>query len=252
MNQILVTEKLYVTPSVKRKKKVYKIEFFLSIFLIFVFSTYAIYAEYDRNKSEEVSQEILGEIDIEALREASIEKIIEDEIIVYFNEKNKKITKNEIEIIQEKEIPDAIESVASDGTRYYTIGTINIPEIKVNYPILSPAEANDIVEDIIKLMKVSPVKINGANPNRVGNLCIIGHNYLNSKFFSKVPKLETGDIIEITDLSGKTVTYKVYNKYIVTPEDTSVLYQNVEGKREITLITCTDNGKERVVIKAAE
>ena len=34
MNQILVTEKIYVTPELKRKKKMYKILFVISILLI--------------------------------------------------------------------------------------------------------------------------------------------------------------------------------------------------------------------------
>ena len=32
MNQILVTEKLYITPELKRKKKMYKIRFFYLFF----------------------------------------------------------------------------------------------------------------------------------------------------------------------------------------------------------------------------
>ena len=59
MNQILVTQKLYVTPELRRKKKIYKIQFFLSVFLVCLLFSYYIYAEYDRSKSEEVSQEIL-------------------------------------------------------------------------------------------------------------------------------------------------------------------------------------------------
>ena len=55
MNQILVTEKVYVTPELKRKKKIYKILFILSIFsIISLFSVY-IYAEYDRNRDESIS-----------------------------------------------------------------------------------------------------------------------------------------------------------------------------------------------------
>ena len=60
MNQILVTEKLYITPELKRKKKVYKGYFFLSAFLVCVLMSLGIYAEYDRGKKEETSQEILG------------------------------------------------------------------------------------------------------------------------------------------------------------------------------------------------
>ena len=60
MNQILVTKKLYITPELKKKKKVYKFNFIFSIFLIGILMSCYIYAEYDRNKSEEVSQEILA------------------------------------------------------------------------------------------------------------------------------------------------------------------------------------------------
>ena len=65
MNQILVSEKLYVTPEIKRKKIFFKFEFFLSVFLVCVLSSYCIYAEYDRNKSEQVSKEILADFVIE-------------------------------------------------------------------------------------------------------------------------------------------------------------------------------------------
>ena len=42
MNQILVTEKLYITPELKRKKKMYKLNFIISIILITIlFSFYA-------------------------------------------------------------------------------------------------------------------------------------------------------------------------------------------------------------------
>ena len=58
MNQILVTKKLYVTPELKRKKHIYKFNFIFSIFLIIALLSGYIYAEYDRNKSEEISQDI--------------------------------------------------------------------------------------------------------------------------------------------------------------------------------------------------
>ena len=62
MNQILVTEKIYVTPELRRKKKIYKFLFIISIFLIIsLFSVY-IYAEYDRNRDEEISDDILSSI----------------------------------------------------------------------------------------------------------------------------------------------------------------------------------------------
>ena len=59
MNQILISEKLYVTPEIIRKKKLYKIEFFISIFLVVALFSYYIYAEYDKKKFANVSTENL-------------------------------------------------------------------------------------------------------------------------------------------------------------------------------------------------
>ena len=244
MNQILIDEKLYVTPELKKKKKMFKFEFVLSVFLLCVLSSYAIYAEYDRNKSEQVSQEILAGITFEPQTE-----IIEEEVtVVILNaipEEEEVIA--ETQVVQtevEVEVPEEQRSVANDGTEYYSIGIVNMPSINVNYPILSTYSDS--------LLKIAPCKFHGPNPNEVGNLCIAGHNYRNSKFFSKVPTLENGDIIEITDLSGNTVTYAVYYKFIVNPDQLECTSQLTGGRREITLITCTDDNKQRYIIKARE
>lgn len=250
MNQILIDEKLYVTPELKKKKKMFKFEFFLSVFLLCILSSYAIYAEYDRNKSEQVSQEILAGIDFEPETE-----IIEEEVtIVILNAIPAEETVSETQTVQTEvalEIPEEQKSVTSDGTEYYTIGVVNIPSINVNYPILLPMNLDE--DEMDKLLKIAPCKFHGPNPNEIGNLCIAGHNYRNSKFFSKVPKLKNGDIIEITDLGGNTVQYAVYDKFIVKETELECTSQLTQGRREVTLITCTDeNNEKRHIIKARE
>lgn len=243
MNQILLSEKLYVTPDMKKKKKFFKIEFFLSVFLLCVLSSYAIYAEYDRNKSEEVSKEILAGINFTPETE-----IIEEEVtVVILNAIPEEEQIAQTQTVQTEvtiDVPDEQKSVASDGTEYYTIGVVNIPSLEVNYPILSTYSD--------ELLKIAPCKFHGPNPNEIGNLCIAGHNYRNSKFFSKVPDMELGDIIEITDLGGNTVEYKVYDMFIVNPDELDCTSQLTGGKKEITLITCTDDNKQRHIIKARE
>ncbi len=243
MNQILIDQKLYVTPDMKKKKKVFKFEFFVSVFLLCILSSYAIYAEYDRNKSEQVSQEILDGMEFQDGTE-----IVEEEVtVVVLNALPEEETVAQTQTVQTErpiDVPDEQKSVASDGTVYYTIGVINIPSINVNYPILSTYSD--------ALLKISPCKFHGPNPNEVGNLCIAGHNYKNSKFFSKVPTLENGDKIEIKDLGGDTVTYAVYDKFIVNPDELECTSQLTGGRREVTLITCTNDNKQRYIIKARE
>lgn len=243
MNQILINEKLYVTPELKKKKKAFKFEFFLSVFLLCVLSSYAIYAEYDRNKSEQVSKEILDGIEFQSGTE-----IVEEEVtVVVLNaipEEEEVAQTQTVQTERPVDVPEEQKSIANDGTVYYTIGKINIPSINVNYPILSTYSD--------ALLKISPCKFHGANPNEIGNLCIAGHNYKNSKFFSKVPNMKNGDEIEITDLGGNTVTYEVYDKFIVNPDELECTSQLTGGRREITLITCTNDNKQRYIIKARE
>lgn len=237
MNQILVTEKIYVTPELKKKKKTYKIEFFLSIILICLFSSYYIHAANDRNKSEEVSQMILEEVKIDNIKEYDDN----EPIIIILDEK---VSNNE----QNKE--DVLEKEISIGEETYPIeAIIKIPKIGIDYPVISKTSE--------ELLKISVNKFHGPNPNEIGNYCIVGHNYLNDKMFSRLDELKNGDLVELKDLSGRTIKYRVYDKYIVNPTDTSCTSQRTKdgkklGFREMTLITCANYGTQRLIVKCRE
>ena len=241
MNQILVTEKLYITPELKRKKNAYRIVFFIAIFIIVFLALFYIYAEYDKSKSENISQDILSEMQTEDIASTN-----QDEAQI--EEKVWKIISTPEEPDEDQETISNVKNgniTTSDGNTYETVGTISIPKIKVNYPILA--------ETSVELLKVAPCKFYGPNPNEVGNLCIAGHNYKTDQFFSKVPKnIVVGDIIQITDLTGKTIKYSVYDKFNVYPEDTSCTSQSTNGSKIVTLITCTDDNKKRVIVQAKE
>lgn len=61
-----------------------------------------------------------------------------------------------------------------------------------------------------------------------------------------------GDKIYITDMKGKTVRYTIYNKYTTNSNDFDYAVRDTNGKREISLSTCTENTKYRLVIWAKE
>ena len=42
----------------------------------------------------------------------------------------------------------------------------------------------------------------------------------------------------------------MYDKYTVDPKDVTCTSQLTNGKKIVTLITCTNNNKQRVVVKA--
>ncbi len=232
MNQILITEKLYVTPELKKKKKIYQLAFLISIICVFMLSSYYIYAEYDRNKSEELSKELLaGRVDDTTVN-------ADDNLLRVSLEADAQ--KQEVIIEENNETTH----VTQDGQSYTTEAVLNIPSLGINYPILS-----DTSEE---LLKISLNKFWGPSPNEVGNYCIVGHNYKNKKMFGKLSSIKNGDIVELTDNSGKTIKYTVYNKYVVEPEDVSCTSQLTNGNKEVTLITCTNYGKQRLVVKARQ
>ena len=232
MNQILVNEKLYVTPQLKRKKKLYKTNFILSIFLVCILFSYYIYAEYDRSKNEEVSQEIMANLDLtDKEKDNTSIKIEDDVLVVYFDD-------NE----DAEEIK--IEDLVKDGKEYQVAATLAIPKINLNYPVLSSTSDD--------LLKNALTKFWGPNANEEGNFVIAGHNYKNKKFFGRLDEMEISDTIELTDVSGKTLTYQIYDIYTVKPTQIDCTSQETNGAKEITLITCTATGAERLIIKARE
>ena len=79
MNQILVTEKLYVTPELRRKKIIYKINFIISIVIIIILISFYIHSEYARNKEQDISQDILAGIVEEEMNESERMAASEDE-----------------------------------------------------------------------------------------------------------------------------------------------------------------------------
>lgn len=263
MNQILVTKKLYVTPELKRKKHIYKFNFVFSIFLIITLISVYIYAEYDRNKSEEVSQEIIAQMneEVQNAEEKKDTTIAKDSkvLVVVLDDSNQSHEQIE-EVVTELKQDENNSSYANidttynkwttDGYQYRSLATIDIPKIGVNYPILEGKTME--VEETDSLLKISPCKFWGGDVNEVGNYCIVGHNYRNTRFFSKVPTLENGDTFTITEVTGREVTYEIYDKYTVEPSNVSCTSQLTGGKKEVTLITCTNDSQLRYIIKARE
>lgn len=261
MIQILVCDKVYVTPEMRRKKRLYKFCFILSVFLIISLCSYYIYAEYDRNKSEQVSREILENINEtittnigQRVNNENTGVTVEDNVIVVVldDQTTEEINIDDLlraasEQIAENEanhVNEPIKYTAKDGTVYSTIGIITVPKLNIEYPILSDWS--------YELLKNATCKLIGPDLNEVGNFCIIGHNYRNNLFFSKLETLQKWDIIQIKDTSGRMLEYIVYDKYVVEPDDLSCTDQNTDGKKEITLITCYNNGTQRTIIKAIE
>ena len=136
----------------------------------------------------------------------------------------------------------AIEMVKSRIGDSGVIGILSIPSIEQELPVI--AEWN------YSLLKISVCRYDGPDANREGNLIILGHNYKNGSHFGRLDRLKIGDQVILTDLAGEAVTYLVYAVDIVEPTDLDTL-NRYEGRMALTLVTCTDSGNSRRVVRCA-
>lgn len=127
---------------------------------------------------------------------------------------------------------------------YKVIGIITIPKINLKYPILDRTDN--------KGMRLSITKFWGSELNEVGNVTLAGHNNRDGTMFGKTKNLEKGDIIKITDMKNRTLDYEVFDYYIIDPNDVSCVESIDESTKEVTLITCSNGNKKRLVTKARE
>lgn len=114
-------------------------------------------------------------------------------------------------------------NITSNNNQLPVIGTIEIPTLNISYPIFS--NYSD------ELLKISVCKFYGANINTPGNLCVIGHNYNNKKFFSELYKLNINDVVYIYDLNLNSISYYIYNIYEVEPNNLDYLDQNTNRNK---------------------
>ena len=128
---------------------------------------------------------------------------------------------------------------------FVMLGYINIPKTKVKHlPILDSVSPDALNTSVAVLYPSNP------QLNEPGNVVIIGHNYRNGKFFSNNERLSVGDKVLIKDATGRELSYTIYQKFQTSEQDTSFYTRDTNGVPEITLSTCTDDSKERIIILA--
>lgn len=135
--------------------------------------------------------------------------------------------------------PVVEEGMPSEYKGYSVLGEIMIDKIDLDEYILDSTE-NSAMEE-------APVKLYGPSINTDGNLCIAGHNY--DEVFKKLTELEAGDKFTLLDRSELGQDYVIKEVKEVEPTDLSILMP-VEGKKQVTLITCTEGSTKRLVLVA--
>ena len=163
----------------------------------------------------------------------------------YLNEKEVSASLETIEEELNKEETQQSESLPELEFKGYKIeGIIEIPKINIKYPTID--HTNE------ETMKVSITKFWGPQANEIGNYTVAGHNNKDGTMFGKTKYLQIGDKIKLTNLKNETIEYEIFKIYSIDPDDVSCVESVENGTREITLITCTNGHKNRLVTKARQ
>lgn len=183
-----------------------------------------------------------------------------NKIIKNSNEKDFETIKT-VSNSENKITTDSSEDLQSDEqkmkNRSYQLQEPEIMSYYKGYPVIAKLEIpkihleTEVLKDYSdEALKVSVTKFYKGNPNQIGNFCIAGHNYITSNMFHYLKDLEITDKLYLTDAIFGKMEYEIYDKEIVNPKDISCLSQETDGKVELTLITCTTDSKNRIIIKA--
>ncbi len=168
-------------------------------------------------------------------------KSIKDNLIrdyeARLEEHNKnKIAEDNVEV--ENKNSEGYKNNNSATNKLSTIAILKISSIDLEAPIVN---GEDNLKYVVAKYRNSP------NFGEKGNTILAGHNNMAGSIFKNLYKVKVGDIVEV-QYGNKIFKYKISQKEIVEPNDSSLLTQDL-SKKEITLITCTNRAKQRLILK---
>ena len=209
------SNKYTLSPKKVSSRKIFNIQFFLSIMAIVIIIFIFFYYKISINDKEDFSNLLINNYSITKL---------------YSNNSNTTTNSN---------MPLEADAI---------IGIIEIPTINISYPIFNGLNDELLKTSPCKFYGDFPF-ITDNQPNSL-NLCIAGHNYDNDKFFSNIKDLNINDKIFLYDTLDNKYAYSVIKNYEVKSDDLSPVYNTITDSFELTLVTCNNFNGNRMIIKA--
>ena len=154
----------------------------------------------------------------------SYSKYVDNKALQYFEEK-----------IEKKEVISKV----NPGDE---IGIIEIESVNLKNVIVESTDKSYLNHHVCHFE-------NTAMPGQDGNFALAGHSstYYYNQVFNEVHKVKVGDKIKITTVDDEFV-YTITETRVVESDEIDVLDQDM-SKKEITLVTCTNGGKQRFIVK---
>ncbi|MDW8706186.1 class A sortase [Streptococcus suis] len=140
---------------------------------------------------------------------------------------------------------EAILAAQWDAQRLPVIGGIAVPELGINLPIFKGVFNTSLMYGAGTMKENQEL---GKGNYALASHHIFGVTGAADVLFSPLDRAKNGMKIYITDKTN-VYTYVIDSVEIVSPESVYVI-DDVEGRTEVTLVTCTDyNATQRIIVK---
>ena len=171
---------------------------------------------------------------------------------LYKNYKIEKETEQVIETIFEEvptpEVEVEVEEVITETPKKQEIkltnnylGYIEFSNYGIKRLITSGTDKATLDKGLVGTLNVS-----AGIDDEVGNLIIAGHSVSNT--FQKLHYMKIGEEIKIVSHKN-TYIYKITEKHAINDDDMSY-FKKIDDKKILTLITCKNNGNQRLIVIA--
>jgi sortase A len=130
---------------------------------------------------------------------------------------------------------------------------LTVPKMEIFEALVPDAAGND--EEKLRDYAAIHLEDTGFPWEPGANVYIAGHRlgYVGTPSwlaFWDLNKMEVGDKVFVTDSMGRRYVYRVFNEFIVDPDDVHVT-RSVKGKNILTLQTCTlPDYSQRLIVQA--
>lgn len=133
-----------------------------------------------------------------------------------------------------------VENLAFTQEELEGVLELEIPSIDLKQKILTETSEENLN---VSLTQIKPDQTPGE-----GNFTVAGHRgYRGDRHFRHLPDVKKGEQI-LLHTNEFTYVYQVASSEVINPSQVEIL-EDQEGVDEITLITCTVGGNERIAVK---
>lgn len=118
---------------------------------------------------------------------------------------------------------------------------IEIPDLHIKAPVLEGTE--------LSVLSQGAGHFTGTGAVGKGNYCIAGHSsVIYKEYFNQLKYAQPEMLLYLYDIQKNAYVYTIRESFIVNPDETWIL--NDFDDDRVTLVTCTDDGSQRLIITA--